>query len=191
MPKSALPTGTRKSAGTSATPKANTAKAKSNKEEKKNQQQPQQQQAKNTQQSQQTQQTQPVKKQNYPSKKAAWVADQIAQGKKPEQRNFLAETATQKQNIYSSDDDDDLDFERWAKKEESPKKEQTPKDKKLALKEKQADEQDRKQAKQEANKKYENYVFGKYGNGNDRVIALRRAGYPPEVVQTLVNHMLF
>ena len=75
MPKSALPTGSRKSAGSSATPKANTSKDK-----------------KQQQQTQPVQQTQQAQK-NYPSKKAAWVADQISQRKKPEQRNFLAEIA--------------------------------------------------------------------------------------------------
>ena len=59
-----------------------------------------------------------------------------------QQRNFLAEAA------------------------EAGAKKQTPAESKLALKENQADAQDRKYAREAADKKYEKYVFGKYGNGN-------------------------
>ena len=33
-------------------------------------------------------------------------------------------------------------------------------------------------------------IRGEYGNGQDRVLALRRAGYDPNVVQGLVNSLL-
>ena len=33
-------------------------------------------------------------------------------------------------------------------------------------------------------------INGDYGNGEDRVIALRRAGFDPKVVQSLVNDLL-
>ena len=33
-------------------------------------------------------------------------------------------------------------------------------------------------------------IQGKYGNGHDRVIALKKAGYDPEVIQKLVNKIM-
>ena len=33
-------------------------------------------------------------------------------------------------------------------------------------------------------------MFGKRGNGNDRIVNLRRAGYDPNVVQGLVNGVM-